>query len=111
MNTAAKALAQSAMERSSLMAGLLPRRYLLSGLLALGVFFSGLSVIYMQDYQRRFFIESQALVSTQNQMQTEWGQLLLEQSAWSMQARIERVANVKLKMQLPSAKSVVMIQE
>jgi cell division protein FtsL len=44
-------------------------------------------------------------------MQTEWGQLLLEQSAWSMQARIERVANVKLNMQLPTAKSVVMIQE
>ena len=111
MNTAARALTQSGLERGTLLAGLVLRRHLVVILLALAVFITGFGVVCIQDWQRRLFVKSQILVTERNQMQTQWGKLLLEQSAWSMQARIERVATTKLNMQLPNSKAIVMVQE
>lgn len=111
MNTAAKALTQSGLERATLLAGLVSRRHLLVIVLALAVFVTGFAVVYVQDWQRRLFVETQTLVTKQNHMQTQWGKLLLEQSTWSMQARIERVAATKLDMHLPASKAIVMVQE
>jgi cell division protein FtsL len=111
MNTAARALAQSNLEHDSIFAGLFAKRHVGIILLALAVFFSGFAVIYTNDYQRRLYIQTQSLNAQANQMQTEWGKLLLEQSTWSMQARIEQIAATKLDMVLPSAQSIVMVQE
>lgn len=111
MNTAAKAVAASHSEYESVLGGLVSRRHFSVLLLALAVFFSGFAVIYTKDWQRRLYIESQTLSAQANQMQTEWGKLLLEQSTWSMQARIEAIATKKLDMELPAAKQVIMVQE
>jgi len=111
MNTAARALAQSGIERTTLLAGLVARRHVAVLLLALAVFLTGFGVVCVQDWQRRLFVESQILVAEQNQMQTQWGKLLLEQSTWAMQARIERIATTKLGMQVPNSKSIIMVRE
>jgi cell division protein FtsL len=34
-------------------------------------------------------------------MEVEWGQLQLEQSTWAMPARVEKIAGLKLHMQMP----------
>jgi cell division protein FtsL len=36
-------------------------------------------------------------------LETEYGQLQLEQSTWGMPARVEKIAREQLRMQLPSA--------
>ena len=44
-------------------------------------------------------------------MQVEWGQLLLEQSAWGSYNRVEELVNSQLDMQVPLAKNVVMARQ
>ncbi len=110
MNIAARALEQSSLERQTLLAGLVSRRHHYVLLLALAVFLSGFMVIYVKDWQRRLLADSQALTTQQNQMETNWGKLLLEQSAWTMQARIERIATTQLNMVVPDPKSIIMVQ-
>lgn len=72
---------------------------------------SALAVVYIADLNRRLFIEYQSAQSTHNQLYVEWGRLLLEQSTWSTQARIQSIAEQRLGMQLPSAADIVMIKD
>jgi cell division protein FtsL len=44
------------------------------------------------------------------QMEVEWGQLQLEQSTWAMPARVEKIAAVKLQMQLPKSAQIQFIR-
>ena len=111
MNTAARAIAESNVEHESLLGGLVSRQHVTILLLAVAVFFSGFAVIYAKDWQRRLYIQTQNIAAQSNQLQTEWGKLLLEQSTWSMQARIEGIATNKLNMVVPTAKQIVMVQE
>jgi cell division protein FtsL len=79
-------------------------------LLALIVLLSGLSVIYVADLNRRLFMELQATEGTQTQLRIEWGKLLLEQSTWSTQARVQNIAQQRLGMQTPGANQIVMLK-
>jgi cell division protein FtsL len=45
----------------------------------------------------------------QQQKNTEYSQLLLEQSTWSSSARIEQIATTQLQMERPAVKNVVLI--
>ena len=110
MNIAARALERSSLEQQTLLAGLVSRRHFYVILLAVAVFMSGFLVIYVKDCQRRLFVELQSLTQQQNKMQTDSGKLLLEQSAWTMQARIERIATTQLNMNMPDPKSIIMVQ-
>lgn len=111
MNTAARAIADSNIEHDSVLGGLVSKRHFAIMLLAVAVFISGFAVIYAKDWQRRLYIQTQNVAAQANQMQTEWGKLLLEQSTWSMQARVEKIATNKLNMVVPTAKQIVMVQE
>lgn len=111
MNTAAKAIVASNVEHDSVLGGLVSRRHFTILLLAVSVFVSGFAVIYAKDWQRRLYIQTQNVTAQSNQLQTEWGKLLLEQSTLSMQARVETIATNKLNMVVPTAKQIVMVQE
>lgn len=111
MNTAAKNIAQQGIEVNSIFAGLISRRHFHVIILALAVFFTGFGVVFMKNKQRGLFIETQQLASQANKMQMTWGKLLLEQSTFAMQARIERIATDKLNMKMPAAKNIVMVKE
>lgn len=109
MNTAARALAQTSLGGKSLLEiFLLPQQFTLI-LLSLAVFVSGLGVVYMKDLNRRLYRDLQIQQSQHQQLETEWGQLLLEQSAWSQQTRVEHVATQDLQMIVPKQKDIVMV--
>ncbi len=74
------------------------------------VVISASGLVYSKHLQRRYFVELQALQETESQLQTEWEQLLLEESAWSNQARIEQIANSKLGMHLVNHSDVIMLE-
>lgn len=79
-------------------------------LLAIIVLLSGLAVIYLADINRRLAISAEEVMNTQNQLHLEWGKLLLEQSTWSTQARIQNIAVQQLGMQTPTSGQTVMVK-
>jgi cell division protein FtsL len=54
-------------------------------------------------------VELDALNGRRDNLEIEWGQLQLEQSAWSTHAFVERVASAKLHMTLPPAKEIEIV--
>lgn len=72
---------------------------------------SAFSVIYLKDLSRRLFIRYQHLQQVQQRNEIEWSKLLLEEGAWSTQARIQNIATTQLNMIAPTAKQIVMITE
>lgn len=78
-------------------------------LLGILVLLSGLAIIYVADLNRQLNIELQTAQSAQNQLRVDWGKLLLEETTWSTQERIQAIAQGRLGMQNPNTKQIVMI--
>ena len=74
------------------------------------VVISASGLVYSKHLQRRHFVELQALQEVGSHLETEWEQLLLEESAWSNQASIEKIANTELGMHLVKHSDVVMLE-
>lgn len=74
------------------------------------VFVSCIGVIWSKHQARSLFIELQALESRRDQLDVEWGQLKLEQSAWSTHARVEQMASADLSMVIPKPTDVRLVQ-
>jgi len=73
-----------------------------STLMLLGVLvFSALSLVYVKDLHRRLFIQYQELQTIKQTTLTQQGKLLLEKSAWSVETRIQHIAQRKLAMRVP----------
>lgn len=85
-------------------------RLLLVVLLVLACLASALAVIAASHLTREQYASLQRLEHERQQLQTEWGQLLLEEGAWSSPARIERLAVERLEMRLPDVEEVEVIQ-
>jgi cell division protein FtsL len=62
-----------------------------------------LSVVTSQHKARKLYVELQMEQELAKQFEVEWGQLQLEQSTWAMHARVEKIANGQLMMQVPPA--------
>lgn len=71
---------------------------------------TGLAIVTVTHQTRMQFAEWQRLNQEKNQLNTEWGQLLLEESAWSSPVRIERLAIDRLDMRIPDVHDVEVIQ-
>jgi cell division protein FtsL len=80
-------------------------------LLWLSVLVSAAGVIYTKHRARALFVELQTLNRERDQLETEWGQLQLEQSAWSTHGFVERVANAKLAMDIPAPADVKIVRQ
>jgi cell division protein FtsL len=78
-------------------------------LLWIGALGSAAGVIYCKHRARQMFVELEQLNARRDNLEIEWGQLQLEQSAWSTQAFVERVANNKLHMAMPPPKEIEII--
>ncbi len=83
---------------------------LVVALLTLLTLASAVAVISASHLTRVQYARLQQLEREQDQLQTEWGQLLLEESAWSTPSRVERVASERLDMRLPDVEQVEVIQ-
>jgi cell division protein FtsL len=78
--------------------------------LVLACLVTALAVITASHQTRQQYAGLQRLESERQQLQTEWGQLLLEESAWSSPARVERLAVERLEMRLPDVDEVEVIR-
>ena len=70
---------------------------------------SAASAVYIKHRSREMFVELERLDTRRDNLQIEWGQLQLEQSAWSTHAFVERVASAKLHMGMPPPKEIEII--
>jgi cell division protein FtsL len=78
-------------------------------LLWVGALGSAAGAIYCKHRAREMFVELEQLNARRDNLEIEWGQLQLEQSAWSTQAFVERVANTKLHMEMPPPKEIEIV--
>ncbi|MFT5708079.1 MAG: cell division protein FtsL [Oceanospirillaceae bacterium] len=73
------------------------------------IIISCISIVY-QSYQfRQLFNTQQQIVAHRDELQVEWGQLLLEQSALGANSRVEKIAKRKLAMHVPKSKNIEMV--
>jgi cell division protein FtsL len=82
---------------------------LVTMMLALIVVLSAIGVVQSSHLSRQLFAEQAILLDRNDQLQLEWAQLLLEQSAWSSPNRLENVASKKLGMSMPEAENIQLI--
>jgi cell division protein FtsL len=79
-------------------------------LLWLAVLGSAVQVIYARHKARDLFVRLERLNAERDSLDMEWGRLQLEQSYWSSNAFVERVANAKLRMNLPQTRDVRIVR-
>jgi len=68
-----------------------------------------LSLVTSRHESRRLVVELTREQTQARQFETEYGQLSLEQSTWGMPARVEKIARDSLRMQLPAAGRVEVV--
>lgn len=76
-------------------------------ILALCIVICALGVVASQHKARKLYVELEREQEHMRQMETEWGQLQLEQSTWAAHGRVEKLAREKLQMTVPGAGSVL----
>ena len=86
------------------------RILLIATLLFVAVLATAIGLVYSKHQTRKLFVELQQLNKEVVSLNTEWGQLQLEQSAWSDHGRIERIARERLGMVNPDATQVAFIR-
>jgi cell division protein FtsL len=74
-----------------------------------GALGSAAGAIYCKHRARQMFVELEQLNARRDNLEIEWGQLQLEQSSWSTQAFVERVATTKLHMAMPPPKEIEIV--
>jgi cell division protein FtsL len=79
-------------------------------LLTVAVMVCALMVINLRHHNRLLFAELQTVTHERDALNTEWGQLLLEQGAWSEQRRVEETARARLGMALPVGEQIVVVR-
>jgi len=80
-------------------------------LLGAAVFFSAIEVVIARHETRKLFVEIQAQEKQRDNLNEEWGRLLLEQSTWATDARIESVSRIELHMIEPETRAVMLISK
>jgi cell division protein FtsL len=71
---------------------------------------SAAGAIYTKHRSRELFVELERLHRQRDNLEIEWGQLQLEQSAWSTHAFVERVASTRLGMATPLSAQIQVVQ-
>ncbi len=80
-------------------------------LLIVAVMGSAIGVIYSKHQTRKIFVSLQKIHKQIDELDIEWGQLQLEQSAWASHGRVEKIARKKLQMTLPRANEILYIKQ
>ena len=62
---------------------------------------SSVAVVWSKQQSRNQFVALQRLQKERDQLDTEWGQLRLEQSTWVTYGRIEKISRDELHMSVP----------
>jgi cell division protein FtsL len=83
---------------------------LILSVLFIAVLVTAIGLVYSKHLTRKLFVELQQLKKEVVSLDTEWGRLQLEQSAWSDHGRIERIARERLGMVIPEAEQMSFIK-
>ena len=83
---------------------------ILVALLWVAVLGSSLAVVYGKHQARTRFIELRRLTGERDELDIEWGQLQLEQSTWGTHGWVERGARDDLRMRMPRATDLRIVQ-
>ena len=78
--------------------------------LALCTFGSAVELVLNRHEARTLFGELQDLRNSQQELDQEWGQLLLEQATWATHVRVEDMARGSLGMVTPPSGEIVEIR-
>ena len=84
---------------------------LLGFLLLVLLVMSAQSVVFSSFQARGHINYLHQLEKDRNAMQVEWGQLLLEQSAWASHSRVENLVTEQLAMSIPRAQQVIVVRQ
>lgn len=71
---------------------------------------SALGTVASQHTARKLFTEMEREQERMRQLEVEWGQLQLEQSTWATHGRVERLARDELRMIIPQANDLRIVQ-
>lgn len=109
MNAAARLLNEGVLSRGWVFSVFWSRsQFMMLGLVS-AVLISALSVVYITNTVRTLNAGVQQSLTERDRLHIQWGQLLLEKSTWTMQARIQHVAEGAYGMMVPDTKSVVVV--
>jgi len=86
------------------------RILLIATILFVAVMATAIGLVYSKHKTRKLFVELQGLNKEVVSLNTEWGRLQLEQSAWSDHGRIEQIARQRLGMVIPEAEQLAFIK-
>lgn len=78
-------------------------------MLTLMIMMSAIGVVHSSHLSRQLFAEQSILLDKNDQLQLEWAQLLLEQSAWSSPDRLENIATRQLGMRIPETEDTQLV--
>jgi cell division protein FtsL len=70
---------------------------------------SAAGAVWCKHRTREMFMQQQQLSEQRDNLDIEWGQLQLEQSAWSQHAFVENVASNRLHMATPPAQEIKIV--
>lgn len=84
---------------------------LLTSVIVLTLVSSAIAVTYSVHKSRYYLNELQKLQAERDRLETEWGQLLLEQHAWGAYGRIGRLATEQLQMRNPAPTEIIMVRQ
>jgi len=73
------------------------------------VVISAIAVVYVRHQHRLSYVALLQAQQSRDDLNIEWGQLLLEQSTWAIQNRVETEANRKLGMVIPEPSRIEVI--
>jgi len=79
-------------------------------LLLLALMASAIAVVQLKHETRQRFAELQALQTQRDALNVEWGQLLLEEGAWSQHRRVEVLARTRIGMSVPDPRNVAVVR-
>ncbi|WP_415906500.1 cell division protein FtsL [Neptuniibacter sp. QD72_48] len=84
--------------------------FLLVFVLVVVLLVSCLGVVMSAFEYRQLFNQHQELIQQRDELQVEWGQLLLEQSAWAANNRVEQQATSVLGMKVPDVEQIEIVK-
>lgn len=79
--------------------------------LLLCLFLSAMSVVFVTHYSRQLITEKDQLLDSREQLDHEWRNLILEETALSEHSRVQDVAQKELGMQRPDIEREVLIEQ
>jgi len=82
---------------------------LINALLLAATVATGIATVHARQQSRNLYNELQRLGADRDRLNVTWGQLQLEQAAWSGPGRVERIAREQLGMAQPASEDIVLI--